>query len=178
MPDPQPLTGTVITTPRIGRPSSYKPEYCDMILDYFESIASDREPERLIRSEGDKNTQYQLAPKPLPTLIGFARTIGVSRKVLGEWAERHEAFREARARAMEIGEELLTQDSYRGLVAPIIATWLGSNYTSGLRDRKEVVTEITVTQASPALSALPDDKLQQIQVWLAETEKKQVESGE
>lgn len=169
------VTGTVIKTTRpVGRPSSYKPEYCDELLNYFLEHTIDREPDKLVKGESTNQTQYQLAPKPLPTLVGFAAKIGVAMSTLQKWADDFPEFHASRARALVIGEHLLAQDAYRGLVQFPIAAWLGNNYTLGLRDKKEVHTTTDITVSTERVQRLTDDQLATIQRILSEAEPKQL----
>lgn len=168
------VTGTVLPTRKLGRPSSYRPEYCEQLLDYFAEVTSTREPRRFVKGESAHQTQYHLAPPPLPTLTGFAVKIGVSLNTLGRWADDYPEFREARARAVTIVEDCLIQDNHSGLLAADSAKWLGNNITTALRDRKEVHTTTDITVSTERVQRLTDDQLATIQRILTEAEPKQL----
>lgn len=183
MSEPTSVTGTVITTPRIGRPSSYKPEYCDMLEDYFATriaICEGRTIEQEAEGKGSSKRNAQRIFAEFPTLEGFAISIGITPFTISDWANRHEAFCQARARAVGSIKHRLINGMLSNEYNTQAAIFVASNLTD-MRAKQEITGAdggpLAISAVSPALSALPDDKLQQIQAWLAETEKKQVESG-
>ena len=60
---------------KVGRPSLYRPEYCDQIIEVMKTGLS---------------------------VAGFAGTIGVSRRAISQWAEVHPAFMQALACAKAV----------------------------------------------------------------------------
>lgn len=62
-----------------GQPTKWKPEYNQMIIDFF-SISPYRESENI---DGERI----LIPNEMPFLIDFAMKIGVDTDTLGEWAK-------------------------------------------------------------------------------------------
>ncbi len=107
----------------MARPSTYDPIYCDQIIEYFEEKASEdtRELAPTITEEigydskGEKSSRKAEVRRicaELPTLQGFARSIGVSTKTLTKWAADYEEFGDAHARAKDIQQQLLVD---RGL---------------------------------------------------------------
>lgn len=82
------------TPKKTGRPTKYRPEYAEALIEHFESYL--REPytrevikETLItRKDGStyETTDYKLVAKPLPSLFTFARTIEVAYFTVYRWA--------------------------------------------------------------------------------------------
>lgn len=120
----QPLTSTVATAAkpdkppgyRFGRPTDYRPEYCDAIVEDM--------------AKGLSKT-------------AFAASIGVARFTLLEWANRHPDFHDAmkraeaaRVRALEL--QMLDADSNAKVVARIFA--LKNADPEEWRDRQEFYT--------------------------------------
>jgi hypothetical protein len=155
--------------PVMGQPTKYKPEYCNQLIEYFESI----EPIR-IREEkcvNPKTGEYFIKeieePNAPPTLYGFARRIGVGRDRLGEWAKKHPEFKQAFNHAKAIQAEFIIEGvmtnrvkgSFPHLMMKNNHNWtdknestvshhmtleslVGQSFNSGLRiveDKKEVI---------------------------------------
>jgi hypothetical protein len=141
--------GTVLATPKaspyhpainqtVGRPDTFRPEYCEQVVDYFSSRAA------ALRAIG---FDWKSAPKEavqsllceLPTFAGFAASIGTSRTRLNDWANRHPSFREAYAHAKEIYEQCMADGLASGRFNPTGAIFVAKN-TLGWKDKTEVET--------------------------------------
>lgn len=92
-----------------GRPSKYKSEYCEGIVEYFEAA----------RAKLDKGKRFRF-----PTLQGFAADLGVHLETLTNWAKAHEEFFDARKRAEAIQHAVLVEGAMSGVfpAAPAIFT--------------------------------------------------------
>ena len=72
-----------LLNPRDGRPSSYKPEYCEQIIEYF-----DQEPhrdvlkKRMTTKDGTEIEEFEMRATDPRFIIGFSRLVGVTRKTL------------------------------------------------------------------------------------------------
>ena len=128
-----------------GRPTKYKPEYCDEIVEFFT-----RKPfEPLIHNDAvvmDKNGNPVMTPCPLPTKEGFAIKIGVDPDTLGNWAKAHEKFFGAVKKAEARQKEILIQNGLMGNYEKVFAIFVAKNVTD-MRDRKEI--EITENDLTP-----------------------------
>lgn len=80
-----------------GRPTKYKPEYAEQLIEYFESYLKEPFTQQVVGrttkyypdgkvKEADE--QYKVFPKGVPTIFGFARSIGVWDTTLQDWAKR------------------------------------------------------------------------------------------
>lgn len=84
-----------------GRPSSYDPVYCDKILEYFDQpLTVKKKVKKIVK--GIPFEEEIEEPTNLPTLYGFARSIGVCKKTINNWCDNHEEFLRAvnKAKAM------------------------------------------------------------------------------
>jgi len=120
-----------------GRPTTYKPEFCDEIIEHF-----DIEPYRVITRVHQKtgNEYSEKVANDLPTLAGFAASLGVSRQTLTDWAKRWPEFSYAITRAKVMGEKILVTNTLLGLYNSHFAQFVAKNYTS-MRDVQEVRVE-------------------------------------
>ena len=135
----------------IGRPTKYDPKYCDEIIEFF-SI----EPTREIvientSAKGDTYYTTKILPNRLPTFARFARTIGVNKDTLIEWATatandgervelRHPDFSDAYNAAKELQKEFLVDNGLAGLSPPASFIFTAKNITD-MRDKIE--TDVT-----------------------------------
>jgi len=93
-----------------GRPSLYKPEYAQMLVDYFNVEAS---REVILEDKNGKPCIERVA-NSLPTLAGFACKIDVDRGTLLNWSEHHQEFFSAIKKAKEHQERILVENGLMG----------------------------------------------------------------
>lgn len=121
-----------------GRPTKYKPEFCDMIIKYF-----DKPPTREIyKTEYNKDGSIKseipiMVPAEFPTFQGFAHSINVNMDSLSEWIKVHPEFSVAYAHAKQIQESIWLQNGMSGLYNSQFAQFFGKNCL-GYKDRAEV----------------------------------------
>jgi hypothetical protein len=79
-----------------GRPTKYKPEYADLLIEYFEEYVDQPFTKEVLRSEKlyytngtlkAEREECKLVAKKLPTLFGFSRSIGVDYSTVYRWTE-------------------------------------------------------------------------------------------
>jgi len=123
-----------------GRPTKYKEEFCDKVIDYLEGCQD--EIDNYVKSSGDKGETYQRVVKvSLPTIEGFSSFLDVSVDSLERWGDKYPKFcgalneirREQKKRLLDKG---LSGD-YNPMIAKLI---LSSNH--GMNEKKE--TEQTI----------------------------------
>lgn len=123
----------------MARPSKYKESYCEEILTFF-----NREPFEVATFDDGSGTLQPivsgsgkpvLRPCKLPTLEGFAISIGVHRETLLNWAEKHEDFFDALKRAKDMQKEILIQNGLVGAYDKTFAIFTAKNVTD-MRDRQ------------------------------------------
>lgn len=117
----------------MGRPSKYKVEYCEQIIDYFS-----KEPyhnEKLIKTNRDGTTEEKLqeVANDLPLISGFATMIGVHRDTINEWARIHPEFSDSLKRAKDLQRSMLITNGLRGNYSTTFAIFTAKNITD-MRD--------------------------------------------
>ena len=124
-----------------GRPTKYKQEYNQMMLDYF-----NQEP---YKDEVHENSKGDLkmvrVVVMLPTLVGFACKIGVTRETLHHWAHTkdendshiHPEFSDTYNRAKAYQEYILVANGLTGGYVPNFAIFTAKNII-GWRDSKDL----------------------------------------
>lgn len=141
-----------------GRPTDYKPEYCDQLVAFF-----DVEPyekiiiEEQIRENTEKGTRsetkkYKLVASKLPTFVRFARSIGVSTKTVWQWANdrtsdepdaplKYPEFSKAYAEAKELQKDFLIQNGLQGTSPSAAFVFVAKNLTD-MVDRQLVEHDV------------------------------------
>lgn len=120
----------------MGRPSDYREEYCERILEFFgEELYVDETRE--VASQGEAVEITEKVANKLPTFQRFAIEIGTTHKTLLEWAKVHPEFRKAYDICKEVQWDFLVQHGLRGSYKAAFAKFLATNITD-LRDKQEV----------------------------------------
>jgi hypothetical protein len=131
--------------PQNGRPSKYKPEYCEAIENFFD-IEPWKEVEVTHKNKkGDEWTTYERQAVPMPTFHGFAKSIGVNGDTVVEWATgtddkgnlRHPDFSAAYKRAKEFQKWFLIENGLNSLYNATFAIFTAKNITD-MRDAQEM----------------------------------------
>lgn len=125
----------------VGRPSLYKPEYCELILEYFS-----------VRPYETVGINEKAAD--FPSFAGFAAKIGVHRDTLHEWKDIHPEFSDAYMRAKEHQENFVLVNGMKGLVNTNFAMFATKNLL-GYRDKQPGETDVVVNNYQSA----PEDEL-------------------
>ncbi len=121
-----------------GAPTTYKPEYCEALLNFFDKQSWELKTMEVIDGKNDFHKEVlKQIPTDLPTLEGFARTIKTTAKTLLDWSARHPAFSDAIARAKEMQRDILVTNGLNGLYNPKFAVFIAANVTD-LRDQQRL----------------------------------------
>ena len=142
---------------RVGRPTAYRPEFCEMMVDFFD-IPLEREVVVDVEDgQGGSIKETRIVANPFPTLGRFAASIGVSSDTLRKWARaknpdgapvRPEFFW-SYARARDLQEALLIEGGMSGVYNYKFAILAAKNIL-GWRDCVEQVVEVRVKAATVA----------------------------
>lgn len=105
----------------------YKPEYCDMLIDYFSQPSTRIEYKRTY-FKGELSSETPIViPNEYPTFEMFAAKIGVTRETLLNWCDEYPQFKHYYARAKEIQLGKLTSNAMIGLYNPLYAKFEATN---------------------------------------------------
>lgn len=108
-----------------GRPTDYNPNYCQMLLAYF-----DVKPY-------EENKMGKLEASDFKSLAGFAISIGVHRETLLNWSKQYPEFFDAYKRAKDFQENYLVINGMRGLINPAFSIFTAKNVLNW-RDKKDI----------------------------------------
>ena len=111
-----------------GRPTKYKKQYCEEIIRFFDVPQTKIKKVTQITASGVTEFNKEV-PENLPTIIGFARKIGVLSETLKEWADKYEEFSVSYRKALELEKEFLIQNGLKGFYQPNIFQFIASNLT-------------------------------------------------
>ena len=141
-------------SPKVGRPSKYKEEYCDQIVEFF-----NQQPYTLVeidQEDEDGNVTKTVAvdkfgnaikvPCPLPTKERFAFNIGIHRETLINWAQAHPKFFDAIKKAEDLQKDILIQNGLVQAYDKTFAIFVAKNVTD-MRDRQDINTNLNVSSA-------------------------------
>jgi len=119
-----------------GRPTKYKREYCQQLIEYF-NIQPYYERKETITNLKTKQKyyKYRTVANDLPSLVGFACKLGVTRDTLNEWANavnkdnklKHKDFSDAIKKAKEYQEYIWQTNSLKGLYNTAFTIFAGKN---------------------------------------------------
>ena len=140
----------------VGRPSAFKEEYCDQLIEYFDKVPFERVP---LKDKNGDEKGFELVPTMFPTLARFAANIGVTRETLHDWATsknaegelKHPEFSYAYKRAKEFQEAILVEGTMAGAFQANFSIFTAKNVL-GWRDKTE--QEITGADGAPLLSGI------------------------
>lgn len=107
-----------------GRPTKYKPKYCEEIIKFF-----DVEHTKIV---GDREVGNDL-----PTFQRYAHSIEVHVDTLHEWKKVYPDFSESYKKAQQLQEAMWLANSMKGLYPGSFTIFAGKNMF-GWRDKKEM----------------------------------------
>jgi hypothetical protein len=119
---------------KAGRPSDYKPEYAQELIDYF-SIPPYVETTKTVVSNGQQFEVPEPQANDTPTFAGFASQIGSHRESLLNWTKEHPEFFDAYKRAKELQENFIVVNGTKGLINTAFGIFVAKN-VCGYRDRQ------------------------------------------
>lgn len=129
---------------RRGPESAYDPEVHPAgIIDYFrESFDALGDSEQINTVHGDR--KYVHEPLRVPTLAGYAATIGISREMLWSWAGKYPELEEAIGICKAMQEQIIVELSAKGSYPPQVFALMMKNL-HGWADKVEQKSEGVVT---------------------------------
>lgn len=122
---------------KTGRPTKYKPEYCEAIETFFNVEPWEDVEIEYTNKKGDTWTKTDRRANRIPTFHAFAASIGVNEDTVVEWAKHHDDFSAAYKRAKELQKWFLIENGLNNLYNATFAIFTAKNITD-MRDRQEV----------------------------------------
>ena len=130
----------------VGRPSKYKPEYCDDIIRYFDVPPQQTTYKKTYYADGTLKSEDPVTLAcQLPTLQGYAHSIDINKDTLIEWSKEHQEFSVAYTRAKELQEQIWLINGMSGLYNSQFAQFFGTNCL-GYKIKQDVTLDANVTQ--------------------------------
>lgn len=139
---------TSVELPSRGRPTKYKPEYCQQIIDYF----SNNDAYEILEHESDETRRKAFLNRPI-TIYGFAQKIGVDVDTVANWANARDEngkldnpdFFGAYKAAMTMQAAMILEGSIAGVYNPAISALILKN-NHGYRDVQVKETEVYISK--------------------------------
>ena len=121
-----------------GRPTKYKKEYCDLMIEYFTIQPQQTVYKKTYYADGGiKAEEPVVLPEQLPTFQKFADSVGVTVSTLWEWEKKYKEFSKAYARAKQLQEYIWLVNSMSNLYNAQFAQFFGKNCL-GYKDKQEI----------------------------------------
>jgi len=124
-----------------GRPTDYRPEYCQQIIDFFNVPATKVLKTKELDKSGELVETERTVANDLPILAAFCCLLGVHRDTLHEWATRHPEFSDAVKKAKEHQERILVANGMQGYYDKTFAIFTAKNLI-GWRDKLEIDAKV------------------------------------
>ncbi len=111
----------------VGRPTDYKPEYCEQLIEYFSEDPYKEVMKKIVTKDGEVVEVPVIEATDFKTLAGFAISIGVHSETLLNWSKQHPEFFDAYKRAKDFQEQFLAVNGNKGLVNPSFSIFTAKN---------------------------------------------------
>ncbi len=135
-----------------GRPTKYKPEYCQQIVDFFDVEPFEIEETTTTLPNGSQVTHKKKVAIEYPMLIDFVMKIGVSYDAIQDWNKKYPDFNRALKSAKKFQEKIIVQNAFKNRYDKTFSIFALKNI-SGWRDTQHNVNnhslklEVTTAQA-------------------------------
>jgi hypothetical protein len=134
-----------------GRPTKYRPEYCQAIIDFF-SIEPNTEQELNHYKNGEVNfVDTKIKANKLPTFHQFAYSIDIcDTKVLLEWCQKYPDFSNAYSRAKELQKYFIAENALNGAYNPNFSQFLLHNISDWkIKHEEKTENNVNITLMLP-----------------------------
>jgi DNA-binding transcriptional regulator YiaG len=130
----------------MGRPSKYKPEYCQKLIKFFDVEPYEEREIPHYKGKGENKTvswtDYKRMANKLPTLRNFAKKIKVAVATVYNWADEshgsfHKEFLDAFICAQDLRKWFLVENGLNGCYNPLFAKFVAINVTD-MKDKQEI----------------------------------------
>ena len=121
----------------IGRPSKYKPEYCDQLIAFFDQPLTHTLKKTYTTKAGTVIEEDIQKPNLIPTFEMFANSIGTLTTTLDDWSKKNPEFHHAYMRAKQMQKNFLSQNALNGGYNPVFSKFWAINCL-GMKDQMDV----------------------------------------
>lgn len=125
-----------------GRPTKYKEEYCETIIQYFNVPHTKEVTKQKVKGSEIITWTEEVANK-LPTFERFAVDNGVHTDTLHEWRNTYPKFSEACKRCKNMQKEMINYLAMAGYYNPTYTMFVAKNITD-MRDTQHIEQESNV----------------------------------
>lgn len=95
-----------------GVPSTYRPEYCEQMVQFFSRpLTRVFMKKEIIKADGETIREYEEKGTQLPFFTEFAHSIGVTTSCLNKWKDKYEQFGTAYNKCKELQLNHLVQNA-------------------------------------------------------------------
>lgn len=113
---------------KLGRPTKYKPEYCQELIDFAANAEPYYEsPVETQAKDGSVTTEMKRHPNPPPFLQDFAKKLNVNPSTIYEWAKVHPDFSNAIKDYEEVFARFLQENGLMGHYNAAFAIFTAKN---------------------------------------------------
>lgn len=141
---------------QLGRPSSYRPEYCLEIIEFFNRDPIETKAVEYEDKNGEPQTKIVTGPCQCPTFEKFSADIGVSRQTLLSWTKKFPDFLVAYERSRSYQANIMMVNAMNGYYNAGF-TGLSMKNMHGWKDKSEVENTHMINSMPPV--SLGDKKL-------------------
>ena len=110
-----------------GRPTQYKEEYCNQIVEFFQIEPYMTEEVEVTTALGSKYKKKVRHANDLKFLLDFAKEINISYRTVRRWTESHSEFCHAYKEAKDLQERQLIVNGLNGLYQTSFAIFTAKN---------------------------------------------------
>lgn len=132
-----------------GRPTAYKPEYCQLLLEHFDREPYTEKEVRIEKRDGTVEYRREKEANPLPTLASFAVKIKVNQGTLYDWARKNAEFAESIKDALDNQQRILVENGLSNLYAQPMTIFALKNLANW-KDKQDI--ELTGKDGGPIVN--------------------------
>ena len=126
---------------KVGRPTKYKPEYCQEIIKFFDRELVHHVAKEVIHPKDGVISIMEERATDLPLFEAFAHSIDVHVDTLHEWKKVYPEFSESYKRAKQLQKEHLVTNAMQGRYSNSFAIFTAKNIL-GWRDKQEIESNV------------------------------------
>jgi hypothetical protein len=127
-----------------GRPSLYKPEYADELIEYFSEPPYKEVMKDVVTKLGDVVKVPVTEASDFKSLAGFAIKLGVHSETLLNWSKEHKEFFDAYKRAKDFQQQFLAVNGNKGLINPAFSIFTAKNVLQWRDKQPDEVDQVNV----------------------------------